>query len=339
MGKAGGLEVYKVTGPTSKTFYESILGSNCGHAWNAVKIEGNYHLLDCTWAAGSVDSSSGQFTFKFNPYYFLIAPDRLIYSHFPTHPQWQLLPQPYTKEQWEQLPYLREGYFIGHLTLETHPQRVIITHVGQLLDIAVGHGPAWTITTNLTFYEMDQNQKPRKLIPMKENVLVQDQKSNTAHILVVPTHPGIYTLLLCIAHINDVILTIQNGGGKFSTPIAAEYQVIAEPAEGIPTGLSIQSFPKRFSLFQAAGLFLVEPLNGQLKSNSSILFKIGQIAEPVAHKGCELVLLHSETKIQSKLKTVNSLYESQVSVGPPGKLCLTITNGNSFQFVAEWHIV
>lgn len=33
------------------------------HAWNAVYLEGRWHLLDSTWGSGNVDTS-GKFTFR-----------------------------------------------------------------------------------------------------------------------------------------------------------------------------------------------------------------------------------------------------------------------------------
>lgn len=33
------------------------------HAWNAVFLEGRWHLVDSTWGSGLVDSSTSKFTF------------------------------------------------------------------------------------------------------------------------------------------------------------------------------------------------------------------------------------------------------------------------------------
>ena len=34
------------------------------HAWNAVYLDGRWHLLDSTWGSGVVDDSSTKFTFR-----------------------------------------------------------------------------------------------------------------------------------------------------------------------------------------------------------------------------------------------------------------------------------
>lgn len=33
------------------------------HAWNAVYLEGHWHLLDSTWGSGLVDTTTSKFTF------------------------------------------------------------------------------------------------------------------------------------------------------------------------------------------------------------------------------------------------------------------------------------
>lgn len=33
------------------------------HAWNAVYLEGRWHLVDSTWGSGLVDSTTSKFTF------------------------------------------------------------------------------------------------------------------------------------------------------------------------------------------------------------------------------------------------------------------------------------
>jgi transglutaminase/protease-like cytokinesis protein 3 len=38
--------------------------STPNHAWNAVRIDGNWYLLDATWDAGVVGEKSNKFEFK-----------------------------------------------------------------------------------------------------------------------------------------------------------------------------------------------------------------------------------------------------------------------------------
>ncbi|MFT6870173.1 transglutaminase domain-containing protein [Polaribacter sp.] len=61
---------------------------NVNHAWNAVKIDDNWLLLDATWAAGY--NSGDRWTRAFNPYFFDIPKSKIFKSHYPENPLWVL---------------------------------------------------------------------------------------------------------------------------------------------------------------------------------------------------------------------------------------------------------
>jgi hypothetical protein len=83
----------------------SRLPERSNHAWNAVKLEGEWYLLDATWAAGTTDMSKGVFTKDFQEGLFMAPPNRFLLSHYPEDPRWQLLDQPVNKESFSRLPY------------------------------------------------------------------------------------------------------------------------------------------------------------------------------------------------------------------------------------------
>jgi hypothetical protein len=70
--------------------------TNLFHAWNAVKIDGEWKLMDATWASGSLDAE-GHYERKFSDNYFLKDPEGFVKDHLPFDPMWQLLEQPVTK--------------------------------------------------------------------------------------------------------------------------------------------------------------------------------------------------------------------------------------------------
>lgn len=76
------------------------------HAWNAVRINGYWHLVDATWAAGWADDNCSSFTFDYADYYFLPSPDMFIHSHFPLDEKWQLLQKPITSDEFLKLAAL-----------------------------------------------------------------------------------------------------------------------------------------------------------------------------------------------------------------------------------------
>jgi len=72
------------------------------HAWNAVKLDGKWQLLDATWGAGFVKNQA--FVKEFNPFFFEPQPEQMIFSHLPKEPRWQLLAEPISAEVFEAQP-------------------------------------------------------------------------------------------------------------------------------------------------------------------------------------------------------------------------------------------
>jgi hypothetical protein len=71
------------------------------HAWNSVKINKNWYLLDATWGSGYVTNDL-KFVREYNNSFFLSNPESFILKHLPIDPMWQLLPSPITIKQFEQ---------------------------------------------------------------------------------------------------------------------------------------------------------------------------------------------------------------------------------------------
>lgn len=65
------------------------------HAWNAVKIANQWHLVDVTFAAGGI-TTDRKFVRQFDDAYFLTEPKRFAADHLPLDPMWQLLHHPLT---------------------------------------------------------------------------------------------------------------------------------------------------------------------------------------------------------------------------------------------------
>lgn len=107
------VECVVITG-SSKTKNGDIGKSPRGsdHAWNAVKLENNWHLIDVTWGAGSVDNKTQLFRKEFDSSYFLTSPDLFLLKHFPQDPKWLLTDK--TKKYFTDLPlYYSKSIEIG----------------------------------------------------------------------------------------------------------------------------------------------------------------------------------------------------------------------------------
>jgi hypothetical protein len=84
-----GLECVVISG-YSKVFDKDIgrIPTQSDHAWNAVKINNKWELLDVTWGAGNVDYGKKVFLPEFTDFYFMTPPDKFFLKHYPEDKKW-----------------------------------------------------------------------------------------------------------------------------------------------------------------------------------------------------------------------------------------------------------
>ncbi len=88
-----GYTSFVVSGYTKKEDMEFDIDVSLGHAWNAIKVKGKWHLYDATWGAGGVRNER-KFVRNYNPKWFDVKPEEMIKTHIPFDPIWQLLELP-----------------------------------------------------------------------------------------------------------------------------------------------------------------------------------------------------------------------------------------------------
>jgi hypothetical protein len=86
------------------------------HTWNAVRINGDWHLLDVTWASGYTDNKVRIFTQNFSDVYFFPNPEIFILNHYPKLDSWRLCKLTFSKKQFFQNPIICEDYLNGKVT-------------------------------------------------------------------------------------------------------------------------------------------------------------------------------------------------------------------------------
>ncbi|KAF9901717.1 hypothetical protein EC991_005756 [Linnemannia zychae] len=115
LAEPAGLQVQKVVGVARGVdvqIGDDRLGSP--HAWNAVRIHGEYLLIDSTWGAGVCDLGTRSFKKLFRPFFFLLRPNRLIYTHWPNKPEQQFLDPPIQEKVFRTLPAIKpESWDLG----------------------------------------------------------------------------------------------------------------------------------------------------------------------------------------------------------------------------------
>ncbi len=110
LAKIASLEVVKVSGyGKGYSYTQGKKFNTTNHSWNAVKIEGNWYLLDVTWGAGYVNGR--KYVKSFDDVYFLTPPEILIFNHLPLVSKWQLIEKKMSLEEFEKQIHLRPGFF------------------------------------------------------------------------------------------------------------------------------------------------------------------------------------------------------------------------------------
>ncbi|WP_179320687.1 transglutaminase domain-containing protein [Winogradskyella helgolandensis] len=119
----------------AKTYVQEIgrKRNNSNHAWNAVKLDNKWYLIDATWSTGNSIYNS-EF-FNFSDTYFMIDPDNLILTHFPDDEQWQLLEKPISKIDYFNFPIFYSAYHTSELKLNTKTNGYITTKTDSVIQL------------------------------------------------------------------------------------------------------------------------------------------------------------------------------------------------------------
>lgn len=106
MCKEAGLEAVLIDGyARDKNYLAGKAIKSINHSWNAVKIGGEWRLVDVTWAA--TNSIKG----NVNDYYFLTPPDEFGINHYPEENKWQLTNNIIDKDEFDSYPYVSYKYY------------------------------------------------------------------------------------------------------------------------------------------------------------------------------------------------------------------------------------
>lgn len=156
MSHAAGLEVGEVSG-----FAKAYSGdprnpvSRQRHAWNVVRIDGAWQLVDASWGAGDIVGRG--FVRRFRDFYFFPDPEKFIYSHVAEDPALQMLQHPVSIAEFDRMPALQRDFwelgfspaevrsasaagreFVGVFPVAQHPIRVTAAPLaGRLVPGAV----------------------------------------------------------------------------------------------------------------------------------------------------------------------------------------------------------
>ncbi len=191
LGRAAGLEVVVIGGWAKGYGYDiDELNGDPNHAWNAVKLNDAWYLLDSTWGAGHLNVEK-QFERKFSPYYWLTPPNQMIVDHLPEESRWQLLPASVTKTRFAAAPWVGPAFhgYGMHLPSEV----TALTRVTGQASLTVSAPPEVLITAAI---ERDGKRL--------DNMWTFAQRNGSQYeIEAVFPSPGKYDLLIFAKREND----------------------------------------------------------------------------------------------------------------------------------------
>nr|XP_022333112.1 hillarin-like [Crassostrea virginica]XP_022333113.1 hillarin-like [Crassostrea virginica] len=122
------------------------------NSWTAVYVSGGWRFVFPLWAfSGVVGHSTGTWTLvenqgkgtrqkeeessgvtisHINDYYFLTDPEEFVYICYPHDSKWQLLARPFTKQDFIEIAYCRQRYFLNHHRITTPNKCLYKSHNG-----------------------------------------------------------------------------------------------------------------------------------------------------------------------------------------------------------------
>jgi hypothetical protein len=240
-----GIECAVINGHSKGYQYElvDLFDEKNAHAWNAVKLNDHWYLIDATWGSGYIED--GRFVRSFNDYYFFTPAEELIQTHYPDERRWQLLDKKISKKEFADFVYLKPAYFKYHIRVLSHENYKI--EVDNALQVKV-FAPEDVLVEAGIYYgenQLDQN-------------FVFCQRNNDT-----------YEINAGFSDADSYILRLFARRKEEKTPFnwILDYRVIVHKNAD-----SVIGFPKKYAAFEEFNVYLISPLTRFLSPGSEVEF-------------------------------------------------------------------
>jgi kyphoscoliosis peptidase len=249
------------------------------HAWNAVKIDGKWYLLDPTWGAGYINNKR-EYQKKFRDYYYFTPPDKLKFTHFPIDSKWQLISKPISKEEFEDLVFVKSYFFEYGLELKNHLNAEIKVNDQLSVDIT---GPRDVLLKAVLIH----NRKK-----LNKSFTFTQRKGKEIRINAVFPSQDEYILRFFAKSKNKP---------KEHYDWVLDYKVQAKVDKRRMVG-----FPTTFKTFSENDAFLFGPMEGYLKYGSQYIFKIS-----ISNVDAVVILINNQLTF---MENKNGYFEKKIKV-------------------------
>ncbi|MBJ2174199.1 hypothetical protein JBL43_08120 [Aureibaculum sp. A20] len=129
------------------------------HAWNAVRIDEKWYLIDATWGAGY--TYGNKWFSQFDDFYFFSDPDQFALTHYPSETEWLLTESKLTLKQFYSKPIYKNSFFLNKLKLISPKFGVLEEATKTDIVFLMGHLPE---NINL-FYAFKGDRYSKKIEP------------------------------------------------------------------------------------------------------------------------------------------------------------------------------
>jgi len=130
------------------------------HAWNVVKINEEWRLVDVTWSTGYEDMDTGLWIKRFNDFYFFTQPNAFLNSHLPENWKFQLVDTPISIKTFFETPIFYSNYFKSGVQIANNQKGLIeLKENSKVIQIVFTKKPK---TTEI-YYKFKNEKHPKEL--------------------------------------------------------------------------------------------------------------------------------------------------------------------------------
>ena len=303
-----GLEVEYIVGYSKgNDFIPGETPKQADHAWNSVKIDSSYYLVDTTWGAGGCNGDN--YKKYFNDFYFCPDPERFIRSHLPVEKKWQIVSDNINLEDFSNSLFLSSSFEKNGFK-SIVPDYSIIKSEG-ISKITINHDSLntnYAILTDLNYINEEGTYIEQN------NSYFYNKYEGKIEISIITNYKGEY------------ILKLFGGVSTLKTcPFLAVYKIICTKDSELPIG-----FPTIYKLYAISDIELIEPLHTPLKKGNFVNFKVTTKSFKNLYVSVSKKLYRKLDKDEEGTFTANSVY----IFGNQVKFC--IFRDSSYKTILEY---
>ncbi|KAI9297935.1 hypothetical protein K502DRAFT_362833 [Neoconidiobolus thromboides FSU 785] len=133
------------------------------HAWNSVKIQGYYRLIDCGLA---VSTHIFNLSKKLDQFYFLTNPSKMIFTHFPILEKYQYLKPTITYSLFQLLPFATSHFFDYGIKMLDLPESLITVNEDETGELNLMIPQDMQCSAEIETIEFKNNSNFKKFLPL-----------------------------------------------------------------------------------------------------------------------------------------------------------------------------